>query len=146
MKFKGESASRKLFKRGEFRKALLGDDDFLIEDSFWGGHDSTSVWFYILRWLREKDHMDKLSQVKQAVREIFNEPNKVSDIDGILTPIFVVRTYCIAAREEKFLPINPEFIIELLHEYKEKFTEEEMESFNIERDMKELKEEYLPNL
>ena len=143
---RGESATRALLEDGEFKKALLGDDDFFIEDSLWGGHDSLSVWFYLLSWLREKDHTDQLSQVKQAVREIFYESKEVCDIDGSLTPIFIVRAYCIATREEKFWPIDQEFIIKLLHEYTEKFTEQETKRFNIERDMKELKEKYLPKL
>jgi hypothetical protein len=143
---KGESDARSLFEKGNFKIALLGNNSFFIEDNLWGGHDSLSVWFYLLNWLQETGSIDRVKQVKHVVQEIFNESIEVCDIDGSLIPIFIVRTYCIAASEENHWPLEQIFIIDLLHNYLENFSEEEAKRFNIERDMKELKEKFLFDL
>jgi|GEM_PF-4562014 hypothetical protein len=137
----------RLFDSGEFRKAIVGDEDFFFKDDLWGDHDSTSIFLWLFDWLKEQGNNNQtIEKIKTILKDRLEETREVSDIDGSLIAIILVRSYCIAAAARKFWPINKDFIINLLNDYIERFSVEENKRFNIQRDMKEFNEKYLPKI
>lgn len=125
----------KLFDLGEFRKAIVGDEDFIFHDDLWGDHDSTSIFLWLFDWIGEnpENASNAINETKRILNDRLYETKETSNIDGSLLPIILVRSYCLAASVRKNWAIEQEFIVKLLHEYIEKFTEQETKRFNIER-------------
>ncbi|MEQ6118059.1 hypothetical protein [Reichenbachiella sp. MALMAid0571] len=83
--------------------------------------------------------------MKDVIQSIFKHLTEINRIDNGLTSINIIRCYCIAAKEDKYWPIKPEFFIDLIIENIGQFSKEEIEQMNIKRDI-DLLRDYLPGL
>jgi len=136
----------KFFKNWKFKQAILGTDGIYIKDPTWGNHDTLTVFLYILEWTADKKDIDMIKQELEAVlKDILFSNKAVAKIDNGLISINVIRSYCIAANEENYWPIEKDYLEKLLVEFYNQLSLEEINSKNIKRDI-ELLRKYLPNI
>ena len=134
----------RLFDKGEFEKAILGEGDFMIGSHFWGVHDTLLVFYHLFEWIKSNGSSLVIYQVKQVFRKKMLS-RKVSEIDNGLESIGLVRNYCIKANGASFWPIPKEFLTDLVNETVVQLTKEEYDALNVERDLI-LLQKYLPDL
>ena len=136
---------KELFEKGQFEQAILGKDDFYTKDYTWGGHDQLLVFYHLFDWLRVHSNSWSQSQIKQVFRKEFINNKELSEIDKGLESLHLIRNYCIKADGQNYWPIDQKFFVELIANNVYQFTEEQIERFNIKRDI-DLLRNYLPGL
>ena len=123
-----EKKAFQLFEKGEFKRALLGDDTFFMRDDLAGDHSSLGVFFCVFDWLKTKsDYAIYLNKLKDDLVEMCSVKGE-SDPSRFLQ---IITDYCIAVKYRNFDPVGKDFIINLIKHFIAKFSKEEYEMYQI---------------
>lgn len=143
MKFK--ELTIQAFEEGNFYGAIKGIGNLYSKNHTWGEHDNLLVFHHLLDWLKNKNNSAYVNKIKEIFKQDFITNREVSKIDQGLESIHLIRSYCIMAQDKQYWPIEHDFFIKLISESIKQFSLNEIEIFNIKRDI-ELLRKYLPDL